>query len=354
MPRSPRIGHDDRVGTAGFEPASSCSQSRRGGQTPLHPVEPPERFKLPTSWFEARRSHSLSYEGSETRVNTDGQIRTDTGQGLGLVPLPLGYVGGKVELEGVEPSRATVQGSPAARSTTPYEPTEEESNLRLPGFNRALEPSQPSVVKDRGEGVEPSLPRSERGRLPISGSPSEISFPAFQSSSYLPAVGRSVPAGISRPARSGGHRSPRLRVPAPHGLLHCAGPPKQRLGSRSAPRRIRTPSPNLEGGSCGGPRKRAARWAALNLELRCPHRRRYVSAAPNSGLREAYVGMLRRRRDVSTACGCTSLHNASSFARRCLAGMCLISSGFTVGLQNDEGRPGIPGSPSARTVCRAV
>jgi hypothetical protein len=31
---------------------------------------------------------------------------------------------------------------------------------------------------------------------------------------YLPAVGRSGPAGICRPARPGGHRSPRLRFPA--------------------------------------------------------------------------------------------------------------------------------------------
>jgi hypothetical protein len=175
-----------------------------------------------------------------------------------------------MELEGVEPSRATVQGSPAARSTTPRKPTEEESNLRLPGFNRALAPSQLSVAKDRGEGVEPSFPRSERGRLPVSGSPSEISCRASHSSSYLPAVGPSVPAGISRPARSGGHRSPRLRLPAPHGLLHCAGPPKQRLGSRSAPRRIRTSSPNQEGGSCGGPQKRRP-GGRLNSNARCRH-----------------------------------------------------------------------------------
>jgi len=107
---------------------------------------------------------------------------------------------GKVEMEGVEPSRATVQGSPAARSTTPCE-----------------HPKR----------------KNRRVRSNCSG--------------YLPAVGRSGPAGISRPARPGGHRSPRLRLPAPHGLLHCADPPKQRLGSRSAPRRIRTPSPQPGG-----------------------------------------------------------------------------------------------------------
>ena len=103
-------------------------------------------------------------------------------------------------MEGVEPSRATVQGSPAARSTTPCEHPER---------------------------------KNRRVRSNCSG--------------YLPAVGRSGPAGISRPARPGGHRSPRLRLPAPHGLLHCADPPKQRLGSRSAPRRIRTPSPQPGG-----------------------------------------------------------------------------------------------------------
>jgi len=45
-------------------------------------------------------------------------------------------------------------------------------------------------------------------------------------------------------------------------LLRCAGPPKQRLGSRSAPRRIRTSSPQPGGRVVrratkkGGPRGR--------------------------------------------------------------------------------------------------
>src|SRR5690348_4650987 len=138
MPRSPRIGHDDRVGTAGFEPASSCSQSRRGGQTPLHPVEPPERFKLPTSWFEARRSHSLSYEGSETRVNTDGQIRTDTGQGLGPVPLPL----------------ATSAGRWSWRESNP---------LERPCKDRRLPTAQPRVSRPRRSRT--SVSRASTGRL---------------------------------------------------------------------------------------------------------------------------------------------------------------------------------------------
>lgn len=68
---------------------------------------------------------------------------------------------------------------------------------------------------DRGEGFEPSLPRSERDRLPVSGSPNDIVCGAqrcapfaFHSSGYLPAVSLSVPAGMSLPTRSGDHRSP--------------------------------------------------------------------------------------------------------------------------------------------------
>ena len=147
----------------------SCSQGRRGGQTPLHPVEPPERVKLPTSWFEARRSDSLSYEGSERDDRyTDGQIRTDTDQGLSLAPLPVGLrrreggVGGSRTLAS---DRARIAGCP---QRNPVEPTEEESNLRLPGFNRALVPSQLSVERRPVRESNPPLRRCRPPDGPLS------------------------------------------------------------------------------------------------------------------------------------------------------------------------------------------
>jgi hypothetical protein len=73
---------------------------------------------------------------------------------------------------------------------------------------------------------------------------------------------------------------------------------------------------------------------------------RYVSVAPDDGLREAYAGMRRRRRDVSTTCCCASLYNGSSFARYALAGMYCVSACFTVSApRTTKGGPVFPGRP---------
>ena len=155
----------------------ACSQSRWGARLPNIPLVPPERFELPTSWAETRHSRSAELRGHSADLrrrqprtdqrlpylrDTDGQIRTDTGQVLNLVPLPVGLRRREVESEGIEPSRATVQESsagpqhdpsgvderPSGNTLTQFirQPTEEELNPRLPSFNRALEPFQLSVV----------------------------------------------------------------------------------------------------------------------------------------------------------------------------------------------------------------
>ena len=167
-------------------------------------MEPPERFKLPTSWAETRRSEFAELRGRNAprRRSTDGQIRTDTDQGLGLAPLPVGLrrleggVGGSRTLSS---DRARVVGWPAAQ---PLEPTEEESNLRLPGFNRALAPTQLPVEIGEKESNPHFLVQSEVAYLladPRAKSSCAPRVVTFHSSGYLPAVGRPARRGFLVP-----------------------------------------------------------------------------------------------------------------------------------------------------------
>jgi hypothetical protein len=84
------------------------------------------------------------------------------------VPLPVGLrrredgVGGSRTLAS---DRARIAGWPAAQ---PHEPTEKESNLRLPGFNRALAPSQLSVDWRPARESNPPLRRCKPPDAPLS------------------------------------------------------------------------------------------------------------------------------------------------------------------------------------------
>ena len=261
---------------AGFEPACLLLPKQAGWPDSPTSRGAPGEIQTPVL---LGRNQALLFAELRGR-DTDGQSRTDTVQGLSLVPLPVGLrrreggVGGSRTLAS---DRAKIAGWPAAQ---PHEPTEKESNLRLPGFNRTLVPSQLSVdleasagvepasaalqaagwaallsgQMDRGEGFEPSLPRSERDRLPVSGSPNDIVCGArrcapfaFHSSGYLPAVSPSVPAGMSLPTRAGDHRSPPRGSRPRTDCSTVRVLPGSTWVSRIAPERIRT-SPVPPGG----------------------------------------------------------------------------------------------------------
>jgi hypothetical protein len=77
---------------------------------------------------------------------------------------------------------------------------------------------------------------------------------AFHSSGYLPAVSPSVPAGMSLPARSGDHRSPRRGSRPRTDCSTVRVLPGSTWVSRIAPERIRT-SPIPPGGPVQPPKK---------------------------------------------------------------------------------------------------
>lgn len=184
-----------------------------------------------------------------------------------------------MELEGVEPSRATVQGSPAPRSTTPSSVNLVSCvpQLQLPSSRRPVRPGGdfssrsvrwPPVASDEAPGPARIAPLCGSSQA----APGFPECPEEDSNPLAPTwrAGRAAGHEKGRPA---GPPSTRMLVVARSSLRQCD------LGARAE----------------GSVRRHASPKAC-----------------------------------VSTACGCTSIHNASSCTRRCLAGMYSVSICFTI------------------------
>jgi hypothetical protein len=60
MPANQDPQHSELVGMAGFEPAASCSQSRRANQAAPHPAEPTVAYR--SSQFRGRHRHRAAWQ----------------------------------------------------------------------------------------------------------------------------------------------------------------------------------------------------------------------------------------------------------------------------------------------------
>jgi hypothetical protein len=203
------------------------------------------------------------------------------------VPLPVGLrrredgVGGSRTLAS---DRARIAGWPAAQ---PHEPAEKESNLRLPGFNRALVPTQLSADWRPARESNPPLRRCKPPDAPLSylavwigekdSNPhclvqSEIACrladPRMRSCARtdarlrvpqlrLPSSRQSlVPAGMSAPTRSG-DTGRLVEAPGPARIAPLCESSQAAPGFPGLPRRGFEPPPSDLEGLRGRPRKRA-------------------------------------------------------------------------------------------------
>lgn len=181
---------------AGFEPACLLLPKQAGWPDSPTSRGAPGEIQTPVL---LGRNQALLFAELRGR-DTDGQSRTDTVQGLSLVPLPVGLrrreggVGGSRTLAS---DRAKIAGCPQRNPTSrlrrnrTFVSRASTGRLYRLSYQSILEASagvEPASAAlqaagwaallpgqmDRGEGFEPSLPRSERDRLPVSGSPNDI------------------------------------------------------------------------------------------------------------------------------------------------------------------------------------
>jgi hypothetical protein len=284
---------------AGFEPACLLLPKQAGWPDSPTSRGAPGEIQTPVL---LGRNQALLFAELRGR-DTDGQSRTDTVQGLSLVPLPVGLrrreggVGGSRTLAS---DRARIAGCPQRNPTSrlrrnrtfvsrastgrlyrlSYQSIWRPARESNPPLRRCRPPDGPLSYLARWIGEKDSNPhclvqseiacRLADPRMTSCVWRAACAPFAFHSSGYLPAVSPSVPGGdvSSRSVRRPPVASSRL--PAPHGLLHCASPPRQHLGFPDCPGEdSNLPHPTWR--ACPAAQKRAARWAAPTHDV-CPGR----------------------------------------------------------------------------------
>jgi hypothetical protein len=269
---------------AGFEPACLLLPKQAGWPDSPTSRGAPGEIQTPVL---LGRNQALLFAELRGR-DTDGQSRTDTVQGLSLVPLPVGLrrrgggVGGSRTLAS---DRARIAGCPQRNPTSrlrrnrtfvsrastgrlyrlSYQSIWRPARESNPPLRRCRPPDGPLSYLATWIGEKDSNPhclvqseiacRLADPRMTSCVWRAACAPFAFHSSGYLPAVSPSVPAGMSLPARSGDHRSPRRGSRPRTDCSTVRVLPGSTWVSRIAPERIRT-SPIPPGGPVQPPTKK--------------------------------------------------------------------------------------------------
>src|SRR5690242_11239708 len=249
---------------AGFEPACLLLPKQAGWPDSPTSRGAPGEIQTPVL---LGRNQALLFAELRGR-DTDGQSRTDTVQGLSLVPLPVGLrrrgggVGGSRTLAS---DRAKIAGCPQRNPTSrlrrnrtlvsrastgrlyrlSYQSIWRPARESNPPLRRCRPPDGPLSYLAKWIGEKDSNPHC----LVQSEIACRLADPRMTSCVWRATMrALRVPQlrlpSSRQPLRPGGHVSSRSvqrppvtssRLPAPHGSLHCASPPRQHLGFPDCP-----------------------------------------------------------------------------------------------------------------------